>query len=873
MAGDSTTVRARGGRPFCSIVRLLVLAAVSRFKNRRLLHGLFSRFACRTFVFSVAAVSTLCAKAVHVFAHHAALSTSDLFFWGSSFFAQDTAFLLLLRLALDDKFLASRRWLRFPVVALAVLLAAVTYGLASANVSFFAVAGSEVHWRNIGFVGDASSRKVLLSGLASSIAVGVALIAVSWLVQDYLYALAGLALEIVAWPFARLGGVVRRCLPSGATKYIPLRPRDEEDASDVELKGEFDGDDSASRPSGATWLKVIVGVALIAQVLSLIVRPSESSLIFLSWTMVLLPWVDFAHSSPSLAGLLPYYGNSINRHWDDRTALDQPVPLSWLPSDGPLAGFEDWYNAGSDHYNAAKDPLKISNLDDDLLPGLREALAGISIRHVVLLKLESTRKDVFPIKKNGFIWNRLADTFPDKNLSAEAQTRLETLTRTANFVTGDYDDGFEHKERKRRGGINFNNAYTTATYTLKSMTGTLCGITPLVADFNVEYQNHIYQPCLPHILEAFNKIEHKNTSASAGDFKSSMWRSSMIQSITDTYDKQSEQMPFLGYIPENFVYKEYLQSSSAKFGPVTLPEINYYGMAEVAVEDYLRDAFVMAREKNERLFLSHFTSTTHHPFAIPEEEEYVNLSNDGLNDLSHYVNSVGYVDRWLGRIFEILDEQKVANETLIIMVGDHGISVAENNGVTPYYNPNIGNFHVPLVISHPALPQIDVNDAVESLQILPSILDLLLETGSLSGQQREAARDLIRNYEGQSLIRPLRKASPVSDDPVDGHGYWQFTVMNPGRAMLAVRDAREPNWRLIVPMVENTEWRFTDLTSDPHEEDPTIAFDFFSCLEKIKEKHGIDKSKWAEEAAFMTRWWVEENRKRYRYQSQYIQNN
>ncbi|GJN69696.1 hypothetical protein PLICBS_003746 [Purpureocillium lilacinum] len=854
----------RGARLFCSALRLFALAVVTRL-NRRFLHGLLTRFACRSFVFSLAAVSTIGAKAVHIYAHHTALNASDLLFWGSSFFTQDTAFLLFLRLLLDDRSFSTRRWLRVIAVTLATVVAIITYSLASTNISFFAVAGSEVHWRNIGFVGDKSSRKVLLSGLASSIIVGVALIALSSIVQDYLFSVAGLAQNIVAWPFARLGFLVRRCLPD-SPKYTYLQHRDDDDDPDLELKGELDHE-SGNLPSNSRWAKIVVGAAVILQVLSSIIRPEESSLVFLSWTMVLLPWVDFAHSSPSLAGLLPFYGNGINRHWDDRTALTKPPPFSWLPQEGPVAGFEDWYAPNSEHYNAAQDPLKISNLEDYLLPQLREKLAGISIRHVLLLKLESTRKDVFPIKKNGFIWNKFAGTFPDKKLPKKAEERLATLTQTANFLTGDYNDGFAHKDKKRRGGINFNNAYTTATYTLKSMTGTLCGITPLVADFNVEYQNHIYQPCLPHILDVFNKLGGTN---STDDFTSLKWRSSMVQSITDTYDKQREQMPFLGYTPENFIYKEYLQSDAAKFGAVKLPEINYYGMAEVAIEDYIRDAFVMARERNERIFLSHFTSTTHHPFAIPEEEEYVELSNDGLGDLSHYVNSVGYVDRWLNRILGILDEQHVANETLVILVGDHGISVAENNGVTPYFNPNIGNFHVPLVISHPDLPHIDIDDAVESLQILPTILDVLLETGSLSHAQSRAAEDLIRNYEGQSLIRPLRK---VSDEQSGSHGYWQFTVMNPGRAMLAVRDARDSNRRLVVPVVENVEWRYTDLGPDPHEEDATVAFDFFSCLQKIKEKHGIEASKWAEEAAFMARWWVEENRKRYRFDSAYIQNN
>lgn len=64
------------------------------------------------------------------------------------------------------------------------------------------------------------------------------------------------------------------------------------------------------------------------------------------------------------------------------------------------------------------------------------------------------------------------------------------------------------------------------------------------------------------------------------------------------------------------------------------------------------------------------------------------------------------------------------------------------------------------MLSHPALPPVDVDDAVVSLQIVPTVLDLLAETESLSPGARAAALDLARNYEGQSLLRPLCKASP-----------------------------------------------------------------------------------------------------------------
>ncbi|KAJ3459470.1 hypothetical protein MRS44_015543 [Fusarium solani] len=244
---------------------------------------------------------------------------------------------------------------------------------------------------------------------------------------------------------------------------------------------------------------------------------------------------------------------------------------------------------------------------------------------------------------------------------------------------------------------------------------------------------------------------------------------------------------------------------------------------------------------------------------MPEHEQYVPVAN-GLDMLSHYVNSEGYDDKWLRKVLDLLDEQGVANETLIVFVGDHGLSMPENDVVSPYYNPNVGIDRVPLVFSHPLLPAFDVHNAVHSSQIVPTILDLLVETGSLNKASRQAATDLMRNYEGQSLIRPMQKFNNET-----GQGNWQFTVVNPGRAVITARDARYPERHLVVPIIDNVEWRLSNLTADPAEHDSVQGFDFISFLDSVERKHGTEVAHWVEEGAFISRWWVEENSKRWRF--------
>ncbi|OAA37434.1 sulfatase domain protein [Metarhizium rileyi] len=844
-------------------------AIAARLASRRTVVAIAFRFTNRRFAFALAVVSVLGAKAVHIHTHITALSRVHILRWGYSFFAQDLALLLILRMLLDDWVFSVVRPLRALATFAASVLLSFVIALGVINVSFFVVSGSEIHWRNIALVGDSSSWSMFLSGLFSlALVVCVAFVA-GWVLQDAFFALFGVGSDLVKWPAAAIlqiiPGVNRFLVQAGSYDRVPQQ--------DVEYGEKYDDGAKAevNAPDWRRWIKpllyLFIFAALAAQIILFFIRPQESSLIFMSWTSALLPFVDFSNSSPNLDTLQLVYGSGIGHAWDNLSAVHNVSSPSGIPwSTAQTMSFWQRY-VPEKHYNADDDPLKISNLKDNILTDLRDKLSAVPIRHVVLVFLESTRKDVFPVKKDGLVWRKLAKSFANGTLPEDAQEKLASLTPNANFITGDYNDGFPHvkDKTKRRGGINFNNAFTPATYTLKTLVGTLCGASPLVADFNLEAVHKLPAPCIPHVFDALNHIhpaKSKRGEKAGREFLADKWTSSFMQSVTTDFDHEKKLLEYMGYPRENLISKEYLKGEKGnipKYGVSDLPNVNYFGIPESPLEDYIRDTFVSAKEKNERVFLTHLTSTSHHPFGLPANETYVPLAH-GMEDFSKYINSVGYDDKWLGKVLGILDEQDVAGETLVVMVGDHGLSMPENGLVSAYYNPNVGNLHVPLVISHPKLPVINIDDAVTSLQILPTIMDLLVETGSLAPEHSRVVRSLTAtSYEGQTMLRRLRKSSE------SGQGDWQFTVINPGRAMVSVRDARQPHLRLVVPVISNIEWRFTDLSSDPTEEVPVQGFEFVSFLRSVEATHGIDIAKWVEEAAFISRWWVEDNGRRWRY--------
>lgn len=83
--------------------------------------------------------------------------------------------------------------------------------------------------------------------------------------------------------------------------------------------------------------------------------------------------------------------------------------------------------------------------------------------------------------------------------------------------------------------------------------------------------------------------------------------------------------------------------------------------------------------ENKRLFLSHFTSTTHHPWGTPANFDRQDFFAKDHEDMNGYLNAVRFVDLWLGDLMAMLEEASIADETLTVFVGDQYVSRAESD--------------------------------------------------------------------------------------------------------------------------------------------------------------------------------------------------
>ncbi|MGC9348956.1 MAG: sulfatase family protein [Anaerolineae bacterium] len=101
---------------------------------------------------------------------------------------------------------------------------------------------------------------------------------------------------------------------------------------------------------------------------------------------------------------------------------------------------------------------------------------------------------------------------------------------------------------------------------------------------------------------------------------------------------------------------------------------------------------------------------------------------------AHYCAEAELVDRWVGRIFQKLDDLELWESTIVIFTTDHGMSLGEHNRTGksninqrdnrywPVY-PEIA--HIPFMIAAPGLPGGAVVDLLaQPADILPTLLEL-----------------------------------------------------------------------------------------------------------------------------------------------------
>ena len=244
-------------------------------------------------------------------------------------------------------------------------------------------------------------------------------------------------------------------------------------------------------------------------------------------------------------------------------------------------------------YSPVDDPLRITNLDYNMVEPLAQALKDhdIPITHVVLVMMESARKDVFPFKAGSRLHQRIISSYhtDDADVIQEANTKLSRLTPIAEKLTGE-QAGFLRVENSSdaalwddtaepgMGGINVQGMLTGSSLSLKSAVINYCGVGSIPVDFLSEATAEIYQPCIMQILDLFDRKKENSTAdedRGSSDFRNRQWSSVFLQSITGNYDNQNSLYNRMGF--KKALYREDIEHSGASHYHENMEEINYFG--------------------------------------------------------------------------------------------------------------------------------------------------------------------------------------------------------------------------------------------------------------------------------------------------------
>ena len=90
-------------------------------------------------------------------------------------------------------------------------------------------------------------------------------------------------------------------------------------------------------------------------------------------------------------------------------------------------------------------------------------------------------------------------------------------------------------------------------------------------------------------------------------------------------------------------------------------------------------------DKRKPFFAKMWTHMSHHPYDPMTDEPFVDFFAGGPlpvddYDLGRYLNTLHFVDAQLGRLFDGLRERGLADDTLVVITGDHGEAFGDPHG-------------------------------------------------------------------------------------------------------------------------------------------------------------------------------------------------
>ncbi len=214
-----------------------------------------------------------------------------------------------------------------------------------------------------------------------------------------------------------------------------------------------------------------------------------------------------------------------------------------------------------------------------------------------------------------------------------------------------------------KNGWLFNNFYASGDRSDKGLAAILSGFPSLPTTTIIKYPNKTEK--LPGIAKSLSNRGYNSTFYYGGDINFAGMKAYLINIGFDQTISQND-------------FQEKTHTSN-------------WGVPDEFLFDKLYEDI---KKEQTPYFKVAFTLSSHPPYDVPELEKYF----EGSDDVSLFLNSVSYTDNKLGQFITKLETERKLENTLVIIVADHG-SILPGN--FPHSSPL--KYHIPMVWYGPAL--------------------------------------------------------------------------------------------------------------------------------------------------------------------------
>ena len=251
-------------------------------------------------------------------------------------------------------------------------------------------------------------------------------------------------------------------------------------------------------------------------------------------------------------------------------------------------------------------------------------------------------------------------------------------------------------------------AYTVLPHTSKANVSILCGLEP---HLRLSITEKVASParCLPALLR-----DHGYASA-------------YVIPVIHDFAGRDRQVVHWGF--EDFIPMEEMGDTSQ------FEYAHYLGLEDAAALEPTREW--LANNGHRPFFVTHMTSTPHHDYVAPKRYGRHDFDEDEI--YNRYLNAIHYQDQFLKELFALYEEQGLYEETLFVLIGDHGEGFWEHGRMGHSNIPYEEGVAIPFLIHAPGAFEdgARVENLVSQLDVLPTVASMLgfaLEQGQYSGQ-------------------------------------------------------------------------------------------------------------------------------------------